>query len=184
MAASPASSVFEQLREKKQAKQQWVRILKDGLDADTWGQSIEATEEYEKLHRTLEAQVPNLQLTAEERTACMRVAHAVALRMHTLLGEEATMNDQTHSAQQRSTQKLSLDEVKALMPVLDDLFVRAQTHFPIALTNFQPLERKEAAASVEVFVAHEDRLEKEEHGSLLAPRTYRGDARATDEGRR
>jgi hypothetical protein len=36
------------LKEKKQAKVQWMRILKDALDADTWGQSIEATEEYEK----------------------------------------------------------------------------------------------------------------------------------------
>ena len=34
---------------------------------DSWGQSIEATEQYEKLNRMLEMQIPELQLNAEEK---------------------------------------------------------------------------------------------------------------------
>lgn len=34
---------------------------------DSWGQSIEATEQYEKLNRMLEMQIPELQLNVEEK---------------------------------------------------------------------------------------------------------------------
>lgn len=46
--SSSSPSAFESLKEKKQARAQWSRLLKDALDADSWGQSIEATEQYEK----------------------------------------------------------------------------------------------------------------------------------------
>lgn len=56
--------------------------------------------------------------------------------MHTLSGEEAAIND--GSSAQHHSQKLTLDEVKALQPVLDDLFVRqnAEQNFPIQLQNY------------------------------------------------
>lgn len=65
--SAPANSNAEALKEKKAAKVSWVKLLKDGLDADSWGQSIEATEQYERLARMIEMQVPELQLTAEEK---------------------------------------------------------------------------------------------------------------------
>ncbi len=49
------------------------------------------------------------------QSLCLKIAHSVALRMHTLSGEEAAIND--GAAAQHSSQKLTLDEVKALMPV-------------------------------------------------------------------
>jgi len=67
----------------------------------------------------------------------MKIAHSVTLRMHTLSSEEAAIND--GPAAQQPAQKLTLDEVKALLPVLDDLFVRqsaAQESFPIQLHNY------------------------------------------------
>lgn len=172
--SSPTNAGGESLKEKKHAKQQWLKILKDALDADSWGQSIEATEQYEKLHRVLEMQIPELQLTPEEKSVCMKVAHSVALRMHTLGAQEALMNDNAGSSASQSAQKLTLDEVKALQPVLDDLFVRqASAHFPIALKDYTAtLPTKKPAdqhGAGEVFIAHDDRLEKEERGSLLLP---------------
>lgn len=166
MSAAASVSAAESQREKKYAKQQWVKILKDALDADSWGQSIEATEEYEKLNRVLEMQIPELQLTADEKSTCMKVAHSVTLRMHTLQGQEAAINDQQGSQQQQSPQKITLDEVKTLTTVLDDLFVHANLNFPIQLKDYSAnIPKKEASG--EVFIAHDDRLEKEEYGSLL-----------------
>jgi hypothetical protein len=66
-AQSPAQRDAEQAREKKQAKAQWTKMLKEALDADSWGQSIEATEQYDKLDRLLEAQIPELPLSADEK---------------------------------------------------------------------------------------------------------------------
>jgi hypothetical protein len=172
-AGSPtnASSVFEALKEKKQSKQQWMRILKDALDADSWGQSIEATEQYEKLYRMIEQRIPDLQLTVEEKTMVMKIAHSVNLRMHTLQGQEAAINDQVGSAQQAAAQKLTLDEVRGLQPVLQDLFDKAPSPsaFPINLQNYTATLEKKEASGGEVFIAHDDRLEKEERGSLLLP---------------
>lgn len=166
------SSVFESLKEKKHAKSQWSRILKDALDADSWGQSIEATEEYEKLYRMLEIQIPELQLTSDEKNTCMKIAHAVSLRMKTLQGVEAAINGASSSSS--AMQKLTLDEIRALQPVLQDLFDRpATSSFPIALKNYTAvLEKKDTARGGEVFIANDDRLEKEEGeaGTLLPPR--------------
>jgi hypothetical protein len=137
-AAASSPSASEALKEKKAAKVHWARLLKEALDADSWGQSIEATEQYEKLQRLLEMQVPELQLTAEEKSLCAKIAHSVSLRMHTLQGVEAAINDQAAAGSSQPAQKLTLDEVKALQPVLEDLFVRSSSNesFPIQLQGY------------------------------------------------
>lgn len=50
------------------------------------------------------------------QSVCMKIAHSVSLRMHTLQGQEAAINDQQGSARQQAAQKLTLDEIKALQP--------------------------------------------------------------------
>lgn len=173
---SHASMAAEALKEKKQAKQRWNKELKEALDADSWGQSIEATEQYERLYRTLEMQIPELPLTPDERSTCLKVAHTISLRMATLQGQEAALNEQRSSA--APAQKLTLDEMRGLQGVLDDLFERnssSSAAFPIALHNFAPgLEKQTSVRGDEVFIAHEDRLEKEETGSLLPPKVKAG----------
>jgi len=170
MAAASGMSASDALKEKKAVKAHWSKVLKEALDADSWGQSIEATEQYEKLARLLEMQVPELQMTAEEKSLCAKIAHSVTLRMHTLQGVEASLNDGSAAAQ--PTQRLTLDEVKALQPVLDDLFVRATNNesFPIRLQGYTANIPNKASSGGDVFVAHDDQLQKvEERGSLLLP---------------
>jgi hypothetical protein len=50
------------------------------------------------------------------QSVLMKIAHSVSLRMHTLQGQEAAINDQQGSARQQASQKLTLDEIKALQP--------------------------------------------------------------------
>lgn len=171
----------EALKEKKQAKQRWIKSLKDALDADSWGQSIEATEQYEKLYRTFELQLPELSLSSDERSTCLKVAHAVSLRMATLQGQEAAINDAAQSGQSQAIQKLTLDELRSVQGVLEDLFEHSgsssssSSSFPIALRHFSPaLDKQASQRGAEVFIAHEDRLEKEETGSLLPPKVKAG----------
>jgi hypothetical protein len=170
-AAGGTSSQFESLKEKKAAKQQWLRVLQDALDADSWGQSIEAVEEYEKLYRKLEQSINELHLTADEKGQCLKIAHSVQLRMNTLQGQEAAINDQAGSAKQVASQKLSLDEVRGLVPVMQGLFDKSSSGaaFPIELKNYTATLEKKEQSGGEVFIAHDDRLEKEERGSLLLP---------------
>lgn len=119
----------------------------------------------------LEQQIPDLPLTADERSTCLKLAHALQLRNATLQGVEASLNDAASSAS--SSQRLTLDEVRALQPLLADLFDRPTGGaFPIALRQFSgssalSLEKKTSSRGPEVFIAHDDRLEKEERGSLL-----------------
>lgn len=50
------------------------------------------------------------------QSVLMKIAHSVSLRIHTLQGQEAAINDQQGSARQQASQKLTLDEIKALQP--------------------------------------------------------------------
>jgi hypothetical protein len=76
-----------------------------------------------------------LLVAAVVQNVCMKIAHSVQLRMHTLQGVEAAINDDADRNQ--SAQKLSLEEIKALQPVLADLFVRSNSSsFPIQLQDY------------------------------------------------
>jgi len=139
-------------RTKKQAKTQWQKLLKDALEFDSWGQSLEAVEEYEKLTRLIETQIPDLRLTPEERNTCLKIRQALLERTHTL--QDVTASGIKH------------EEIKKLMQVLDVLFDKAVDNFPVALqTTTMPssIDRKEEIASL----GDENREVKSEGGTLL-----------------
>lgn len=88
-----------------------------------------------RLYRLLEVQIPGLQLNPDERSTCLKVAHSVSLRMNTLQGVEAAIND---GPSHQPAQKLSLDQARALQQVIQDLFDKPQNAaaFPIELRNY------------------------------------------------
>jgi len=155
-------SVFEALKEKKAARAQWAKLMKEALDADTWGQSVEAMELYDRLYRLMESHMPHLQLSSDEKTVCSKFAHAITLRRRTLQAAEAELDPSAaRSSSHPLTQKLTLDDMKSLSSVLDELFVRAANPnaFPIQLQDFVPLGEsttKKDAGGADVFVAHEN----------------------------
>lgn len=168
MSADPA--YYSKLQ--KQAKGIWTRIFKDALDADSWGQSIEATEEYEKLSRTIEQQMPELGLSSEERSIVLKLKGSVDLRVHTLMGVEADVGG--GRSDNGSKKQIKLEEMKQVQLALDALFVRPANHisFPanVTVSSFA-IEQKQSA---DVFIANDDSLDKEERTHLPPPQVSAG----------
>jgi len=48
------------VQNKKALIEAWQRTLSSALDADSWGQSLEAIDEYQKLVRLLDTQIEHL----------------------------------------------------------------------------------------------------------------------------
>jgi len=143
-------------KNKRTAKVQWARILKDALNADSWGQSLEATEEYERLARLIQQDIGEMSLTADEKVLCAKVRFA-------LLERAAALQDLTGKAGIKS------DEAKRLAPVMDDLFERPIKQFPIALPNFTINSIEEKDSSISYDEEKHDVIKEVAGGSLKPP---------------
>lgn len=106
----------------------WKKVYADGIDADTWGQSIEAIEEYEKLNNLIEAQMPSMSLSVDERSVLLKVRHATALRCESL-------------QELNADKKISLDKMKTIQQVMTDLANgRTVSKFPVVMPSFSVAE--------------------------------------------
>lgn len=98
-------------------RKNWASIFKEALEADTWGQSLEAQDEYNALLRSIKNALDDssINFSADERSTLAKFQAAIGMRLAKIDGEE---------------QGLNLDDMKKLTPVLDDLF-RRDIHFPL-----------------------------------------------------
>jgi hypothetical protein len=133
-------------KEKKAAKARWQASFKKALDADSWGQTEEAAEEYETLGRLLDSTAKNLVLGSDEKNFLQKFRAAIALRSQAL-------NDLSNI--------IKHEEIKKLQELLDNLFTsKALGAFPIALKDHT--EHKEEELKDEDAVVDEKEL-----GTLL-----------------
>jgi len=135
-------------KEKKAAKARWHSSFKKALDADSWGQTEEAAEEYESLGRLLDSQAKNLVLSTDEKTFLQKFRAAIALRTQSL-------NEVTNIVKH--------EEIKRLLEILENLFTnKSLGTFPIALKDsdfdVKELEEKDEDAVV---------VDEKEAGTLL-----------------
>jgi len=134
-------------KEKKAAKARWHASFKKALDADSWGQTEEAAEEYENLARLLDSQAKNLVLSSDEKTFLQKFRAAVSLRTQAL-------NDVSNVVKH--------EEIKKLLEMLENLFTtKSIGSFPIALKDYpeqKELEEKDEDAIV---------VDEKEAGTLL-----------------
>jgi hypothetical protein len=69
------------VQNKKALIEAWQRTLSSALDADSWGQSLEAIDEYQKLVRLLDTQIEQAGLSLDEQTAILKLRLALNLRI-------------------------------------------------------------------------------------------------------
>lgn len=152
---------------KKQTKRGWMRCFKNGVDADSWGQALEAMDEYEKLIKSIEFTLQNneLPLITEEKTTVLKIKLAVGERI---------------SAIDKGSGGISLDEVKKLTKVFEDLFSVPIRNFPVqvnmsgqAVAN-DVLDEADMAEIDTNSREPVDQKSKAEGGTLLNPRDVPG----------
>jgi len=109
--------------EKLSCKRQWKSIFKLAVEADTWGQKMEASEEYEKLERKIVNTMSELSLTPDEKVLLNQIVSAVQSRNREIQPEQS------------DGPEVSLAEVKKLDVVFKNLFEGGPVDFPINLSG-------------------------------------------------
>lgn len=105
------------MSDKQSCAKGWKKIFKGALDADTWGQSIEAHDDYESLLRKMDEQVPKLNVTSDERATLNNIKRSLELRMTAISDGNG----------------IDMNEIKKLVPIFDNLFSEPISSFPIHL---------------------------------------------------
>eukprot|EP01083_Nonionella_stella_P116373 345766_1 len=115
---------------KLNSKQLWVRLFCEALECDSWGQTIEAVENYRKLVSSMTSQTPDLysSLSIEERLFLAKLKASIMLRI-------------TNLQSLTGSQGLKLETVKSLGPVFADLFTNKsiESDFPVNLYRYRDL---------------------------------------------
>lgn len=102
--------------DKNSSKARWQRVFKEALDADGWGQSLEAIDSYESLSSSIGLAQDELNLTVDERSVLTKLALV-------LDGRVAALSDVSALSLDKSRQSgVQLSEVKSLTAVLERLF--------------------------------------------------------------
>lgn len=110
--------------DKSTCKTKWMHTFKQALDADTWGQSIEAHDYYKDIATAMENQSTSLTLTADEQSIISKLCTCLRLRANSLM--------------ELNTRGMNLEQIKLLTDVIDALFTNRQVgKFPIDLSRFQ-----------------------------------------------
>jgi hypothetical protein len=145
-------------REQKFAKDRWVKIFQQALDADTWGQTLEASSEYERLLRAIDQSANDLKLTIDQKSLVSKLRHAVSKRLEALQDIKS------------EKEALKLEDMKKLTEVFEGLFVRPVGKFPVELVGGAPDIPKAATPEdlAEVVINAEQVEEvKEQHKAAL-----------------
>jgi hypothetical protein len=130
-------------KERLRARQNFCSIFKRGLDADVWGQSEEATEEYEELAKLLDAAVLSNQanLTDQHKSLLLKLKYTLQCRTAKLTDNNSLQN-RSNSSSNNKYQEVSLEQIKLLQPVFDNLFNNSNS-FPIDLPHYSMAEERQ-----------------------------------------
>lgn len=102
----------------------WLRLLQKGLQADGWGQIVEAVDSYDKLANNIVANIDALNPDSTLRTALNKVVLCINLRSAAIQGASAK------SAPNK-------DQMATLVPFLKGLFGGEEVVFPIDTSRFR-----------------------------------------------
>ena len=152
--------------ERKAVKLQWQRWLSAAVEADVWGQADEAQSLYARVCHSVTDTLPHLHLSTSELDTLTRLRHCLALRAEqlthstgALLSSEGEVKGDGGaergaraaragggglSTAPTAQPQLSLDDMKRLRGVVDDLF---SSTAPTASTPMSPVTSAAATAA-------------------------------------
>ncbi|GKT36918.1 axin interactor, dorsalization-associated protein-like [Aduncisulcus paluster] len=113
---------MQRLVEIGSVRRRWIQTLEAALDADKWGQILEAQEEYKLLERLISKRVKTWRLSLRLQSPLKKVCIVLMLRISVLEGE--------------SDVDISIRHIKMLLPVLKVAFEPEQPPFPINLKQY------------------------------------------------
>jgi len=136
-AAVPAAPAGE----KEQFRGDWSRRFAKATQHDSWGQIVEAQEEYHVLATVIAAKQGLPIINSKEKDTMFRLVQCLSARSHAL----KTMDETITSA-----------DMKALQPVFDTLFTSSEPPFPIEQHKFQHAQAVKPATEGEIICGDAD----------------------------
>lgn len=112
---------------KRQYVAQWTRLLKESIDTDIWGQTVEACESYMKLIQLVNIYIAEYSIYS---TILNKLIYTVQLRVDQLNDIINTTTLYTNK------QQIKLDQIKLLQNVIHDYFNNTNKQFPIELEDY------------------------------------------------
>eukprot|EP00742_Colponemidia_sp_Colp-10_P001725 GILJ01001847.1.p1 GENE.GILJ01001847.1~~GILJ01001847.1.p1 ORF type:complete len:310 (+),score=47.94 GILJ01001847.1:45-932(+) len=97
-------------------KREWMAMIRASVEADTWGQVLEATEGYEDLSRSIMAKSDSAEVPARDRASLNRLAALVTMRAQQL--------------RQTEPPKILAADMSRLIPVFEKLFTSEEAIVP------------------------------------------------------
>lgn len=146
--------------EKEQLRLQWQAQFLKAQQADSWGQVVEAQEEYQRMASVVAAKQSMPSITSKERDTMHRIALCLSARVQAL----KTLNE-----------TISATDMKALGPVLEVLFTgREPDVFPIAPEKFQSAVPVKPSIEGEIICGDADEPYSEWHQQQAVLRSVMG----------
>ncbi|XP_041468575.1 axin interactor, dorsalization-associated protein-like [Lytechinus variegatus] len=137
----------------------WQTSLRKGTDFDSWGQVVEAVEEYQMLERQLNKEMnakPSVFSESQKKTL-QQIMACLSLRAETLQSPNAT-------------DELSLEELKRVDRALQDLLSSSPSEFPVDLPAGALRTRKKSPRkNFEIDIEGEEDEEEEEEEEDATP---------------
>ncbi|XP_078000787.1 axin interactor, dorsalization-associated protein B-like [Glandiceps talaboti] len=147
------------MTEKSKLVSRWQGSFTKGTDFDSWGQLVEAVDEYQMLSRQLhrEATSSSSQFTDDQKRTLSKIASCLELRSRALQSPHAV-------------EGFSLESLKRVESVLQGLLSRSQPEFPVSVpsTPLRPPPMLEKGEINDLDVEDEEEEEEEEVSNLGA----------------
>eukprot|EP01114_Cavostelium_apophysatum_P011689 TRINITY_DN26082_c0_g1_i1.p1 TRINITY_DN26082_c0_g1~~TRINITY_DN26082_c0_g1_i1.p1 ORF type:complete len:115 (+),score=24.39 TRINITY_DN26082_c0_g1_i1:29-346(+) len=93
--------------EKESLKAKWIKLLEKAVEADAWGQVVEAREFYNKIVVSIDGEQEEDGYSREEKSTLIKLRGCIAGRSKGL---------------KNNTKGITLEEIKELLPLIQDLF--------------------------------------------------------------
>ncbi|CAH1263384.1 axin interactor, dorsalization-associated protein-like [Branchiostoma lanceolatum] len=154
------------MSEKTKQVAKWHGAFKKATDFDSWGQLVEAVDEYQMLSRQLRKEGSSSDsrtYTDDQKRILSKVSTCLDLRSQALQAAHGTSLEDS----------LSLEELKKVEPMLKNLLDANPEEFPVQVSHFSPV-RRPTGPEVDISVLNLDGEEEEEEetrGERTTPTT-------------
>lgn len=141
------------LPEKVELRTAWSSQLRKAQQADSWGQLVEAQEEYQRMAAAVAAMLSMPSINSKERDTMHRMALCLSARAQAL----TTMSD-----------NITCLDMQLLQPVVEALFTGAEpAEFPVAAFKFQCAQPIKPSTGGEIVCADGATSEWQQHQDVL-----------------
>eukprot|EP00429_Kryptoperidinium_foliaceum_P063383 CAMPEP_0176056140 /NCGR_PEP_ID=MMETSP0120_2-20121206/27955_1 /TAXON_ID=160619 /ORGANISM="Kryptoperidinium foliaceum, Strain CCMP 1326" /LENGTH=278 /DNA_ID=CAMNT_0017389643 /DNA_START=72 /DNA_END=905 /DNA_ORIENTATION=+ len=139
--------------ERDRLRASWVDMFQKAVQADSWGQVVEAQEDYQRLASIIAAQQGAPYIASSDKDCMQRLCLCLSARVQAL----QTLNETITSF-----------DMKALQPVFEVLFTGQELeHFPVENYKFQSVQLVKPAAKGEILCEGDEHSDWQQQQAVL-----------------